>query len=45
MDNKPFVIAVNFLQHIDAVYQQFHQKLNAQYGGIIHDLDNLFSND
>ena len=38
-----FVIAVDFQQHMAAIYWQVHLKLNAQYGGIIHDLDNLLS--
>ena len=43
--NKPFVIALDFQQHTAAAYCAVHHKLNAHYGGIIHDIYNLFSAD
>ena len=43
-DNKHFVIALDFQQHTTVVYWLVHHKeLNAQYGRIIHDIDNWFS--
>ena len=42
-NNKLFVIALDFQQHTTAAYRLVHHKLNAHYGGIIHDIDNLFS--
>ena len=44
-NNKSFVIALDFQQHTAAAYRAVHHKLNAQYGGIIHDIDDLFTAD
>ena len=46
-NNKPFVIALDLQQHTAGAYyyRAVHHKLNAHYGGIIHDIDNLFSAD
>ena len=46
MANQPIAaIAVEFQQHTTAIYWQVHHKINAQYGGLIHDFDDLFSDD
>ena len=44
-NNKPFVITLDFQQHTAGAYRAVHHKFNAHYGGIIHDIDNLFSAD
>ena len=44
-NNKPFVIALDFQQHTAGAYRAVHHKLNAHYGGIIHDIDDLFTAD
>ena len=45
MNNKPFVITLDFQQHTAGAYRAIHHKLNAHYGGIIIDIDDLFSAD
>jgi len=44
-NNKQFVIELAFQQHTAGAYRSIHHKLNAQYGGIIHDIDDLFTAD
>ena len=44
-NNKPFVIELAFQQHTAGAYRSVHHKLNAHYGGIIHDIDDLFTTD
>ena len=42
-NKKPFVIKLPFQQHTAGAYRAVHHKLNAHYGGIIHDIDDLFT--
>ena len=42
-NNKLFVIELAFQQHTAGAYRSIHHKLNAHYGGIIHDIDMISS--